>query len=204
MLGRAPDGLAAGDVLDQLVEAVPPTPSELKDLAKHPGVSRYEEAARFSTIALVKVGWLTKSAGTWRVTDKGHEALSKLSDPLAFYAAAERQRDLRSYGAPSSDVGDIFAGCFLSIAGSLVGAVIGTLVLLARMLPDPSLGLLPGFAAAFVVGLGVGLVASFPIAAFATGFGRAAENVWLSATASAAAIAAAITPSLLIAVDGGG
>lgn len=203
VLSSAPDGLDVSNVLDQLHAALPPTSSELQDSLKDPAVSRYEEAVRFSTRALVRAGWLTKSAHAWRVTPVGREALEKLSDPLAFYTFAERQRDLKTLEAPTSDIGDIFAGCFLSLAGGLVGAIIGTLVLLARMLPDPSIGLAIGFAAAFVVGVVVGLIAMFPLAAIAPSFGRAAENVWLSTTALAAGIAAALTPSLLIAVDGG-
>ena len=69
------------------------------------------------------------------------------------------------------------------------------------MLPDASLALLGGFVAAFVAGVIVGFVASFPIAALADGIGRGVENIWLMGTALAAAISAALTPSLLIAVD---
>ena len=35
----------------------------------------------------------------------------------------------------NSDVGDVFAGCFLSVAGSLVGSMIGTVAIVLRMLP---------------------------------------------------------------------
>jgi hypothetical protein len=106
---------------------------------------------------------------------------------------------------PDSDVGDIFAGCFLSLAGSLVGTVIGTIALFARMLPDPSIGgLVVGFGAAFVIGVIVGLIAMFPIAALAKYFGGAAENIWLVGTALAAAAGATLTPSILIGVEASG
>ncbi len=186
---------------------MPPTTLESQDSPTSPGVSRYEEAIRSSAIELTKAGWLTKSAGTWRVTDKGRAAISMFSDPVTFYRAAVRRRDPTVTvlcGSPSSDVGDIFASCFLSIVGSLVGAVIGTIVLLVRMLPDPNLGLLGGFAGAFVVGVVVGVIASFPIAGLAVAIGRGVENIWLIGTALAAASSAALTPSLLIAVDAAG
>ena len=105
---------------------------------------------------------------------------------------------------PRSDIGDPFAGCFLSLAGGLVGSIVGTVVLLIRMLPDLSLiGLVAGFGAAFLVGVVAGLVASFPLAAVAATFRsvKTQENIWLTTTAVVAAIAAAVTPSLLISVE---
>lgn len=202
LLEGIPDGLAVQDVIDQIALAVPPTPSELVPSQRSPEVSRYEEAVRRSTIAPAKAGWLIKAGGVWRITEKGRRALSRFPDPLAFYRAAIRRRDpdVADTAAPS-DVGDIFAGCFLALAGSLVGAVVGTIVLLVRMLPDVSLSLIGGFGAAFVVGVVVGFIASFPMASFAITFGPRAENVWLGGTALAAAAAAALTPSLLISVD---
>jgi hypothetical protein len=189
-LSDAPDGLAIQEIVDQLAAA--------------------EETIRSSTIELVKAGWLTKTDGTWRVTDKGRAAVSRFPDPVEFYRAAVRRRDptvVAPSTSASSDTGDIFAGCFLSLAGSLVGAVIGTIVLFVRMLPDPSLALLGGFAAAFVVGVVVGFLASFPIAGLAVWVGRGpslTEHVWLGGTALIAGISAAVTPSLLIAVDAAG
>lgn len=203
VLERSPDGLARPELFDQMAAAVPPTALELRESAKTVGVRQYDEAIRRSTIALVKTGWLTKSDDVWRVTPTGQRALVRFPDPLAFYRAAESQRDWELHdGKPASDVGDIFAGCFLSIAGSLVGATIGTVVLFARMLPDPSLALIGGFVAAFLVGVVVGVVASFPIAGLAVRVGRGAENIWLGGTALAAAAAAALTPSILMAADG--
>ncbi len=94
-----------------------------------------------------------------------------------------------------SDVGDIFAGCFLSLAGSLVGSVIGTVAVVARMLPEvPLLELVVGFGAGFVVGVVVGLIATFAAAPLAIRIGRShADNIWIGAVAIAAAIGAAVT-----------
>jgi hypothetical protein len=98
-------------------------------------------------------------------------------------------------GSTESDVGDIFAGCFLSLAGSLVGSVIGTLVLIVRMFPDIRLGeLVIGFGAGFVVGVIVGFIAAFVAAPLARWLGRSrAENVWIGAVGIAAAAGAAFT-----------
>jgi len=84
LLSKEPEGLPAREVLDRLANLVPPTTFELEDWPKFPGVRRYEKTVRFSTIALVKAGWLTKSAGTWSITPKGLEALNRYSDPLTF------------------------------------------------------------------------------------------------------------------------
>lgn len=158
-----------------------------------------EESIRRTSMELAKAGWLTKSAGTWRITDKGLSALGAVSDPAGFYRAAVRRRDPRVTPAGNEDVGDIFAGGFLSIAGSVVGSIIGTIVLFVR-LPDPSLVLLVGFAVAFIVGVVVGFFAMFGISGIARSFGRHAEVVWVGGTALVAAISAALTPSLLFAV----
>jgi len=88
LLSKAVDGLPARVVLDRLAGLVPPTPFELEDWPKFPGVRRYEKTVRFSTIALVKAGWLVKSAGTWTITANGSEALTKFTDPYAFYREA--------------------------------------------------------------------------------------------------------------------
>lgn len=88
LLSKEPEGLPAREVLKRLAEVVPPTGFEAEDWPRFPGVRRYEKTVRFSTIALVKSGWLTKSAGTWAVTAKGLEALNKYSDPLTFYREA--------------------------------------------------------------------------------------------------------------------
>jgi hypothetical protein len=101
-----------------------------------------------------------------------------------------------------ADVGDIFAGCFLSLAGSLVGSVIGAVALLLRMLPELRMAeLVLGFLAGFVVGVVVGFIATFAAAPLAIRLGRShAENIWIGAVAIAAATGAAVTAWLLIAV----
>ena len=102
----------------------------------------------------------------------------------------------------SSDVGDIFAGCFLSLAGSLIGSVVGTVAVVLRMFPEVRIGeLILGFLAGFVGGVVVGAVATFAAAPLAIWIGRShAENVWIGAVAVAAAIGAAVTTWLLFAV----
>jgi restriction system protein len=90
LLTKAPEGLPAREALAGLATLVPPTPFEDEDWPRWPGVRRYEKTVRFSTIAIVKAGWLTKTAGTWAATDKGLEALSTYPDPLIFYKEADK------------------------------------------------------------------------------------------------------------------
>jgi len=90
VLAESPDGMAARDVLAEVEKRTPPTPFELTDYPKAPGVRRFEKIVRFSTISAVKAGWLTKSKGTWRVTDDGREALARFTDPAEFMREAVR------------------------------------------------------------------------------------------------------------------
>lgn len=90
LLAKAPDGLPAREALDRAAKAVPPTAFEQGEWPRHPGVRRYEKTVRFATIAPVKAGWLTKTAGTWAITDKGLEALAKYADPEVFYREANK------------------------------------------------------------------------------------------------------------------
>jgi hypothetical protein len=202
LLAGNPDGLIAQEVFDRMAVAVPPTPSELRADGTSEGVRAYEDAIRRSTSAAVRVGWLTKAGGVWRITELGQRSLSRFPDPLEFQRTAISQRDweLSDRNAPS-DVGDVFAGCFLSIGGALVGAAIGTVVLFVRMLPDPTLALVPGFLVAVLAGVVIGFISSFFIAGLALRIGRGVENIWLGGTALAAAAAAALTPSIFIAVQ---
>ena len=93
------------------------------------------------------------------------------------------------------DVGDIFAGCFLSLAGSLVGSVIGSVTLVLLKAPEEGIGqLIARFAAGFVVGVVVGFIAAFVAAPLAIWISRRhAENIWVGAVAISAAAWAAVT-----------
>ena len=68
------------------------TPYESGDYAT--GGRRFDKIVRFATVDTVKAGWLIKNKGVWTVTDAGRQALSRLSDPEAFYREA-----IRLYGA---------------------------------------------------------------------------------------------------------
>jgi restriction system protein len=87
-LQDAPDGLRAKDVLERLAQTLTLTEYEKADYPSHPGVRRFERLIRFSSIPLVKAGWLAKSKGVWLVTKEGREALTKFPDPAEFRRAS--------------------------------------------------------------------------------------------------------------------
>jgi len=90
ILLRYPDGLQAKNVLSRLEEVVPPTEFEASTYPNRPGVRRYEKIVRFSTIPVVKAGWLEKNKGYWSLTDEGRAVYERFVDPEAFYREARR------------------------------------------------------------------------------------------------------------------
>lgn len=95
-----PDGLPAKDVLRQLEGVVPPTPFEQTTYPNRPNVRRYEKIVRFSTISVVKAGWLVKNKGLWYVTDEGRAAFTRFTNPENF--AREANRLYRKWRADQS------------------------------------------------------------------------------------------------------
>ena len=88
LLQASPDGMAAKDVLEALVEKLPPTEYELGTYKG--GGRRYEKIVRWSTVDTVKAGWLTKSKGRWTLTDEGRAAEKEYKNPEEFYREASR------------------------------------------------------------------------------------------------------------------
>ncbi|HET6360499.1 MAG TPA: restriction endonuclease [Gemmatimonadota bacterium] len=85
-----PDGLPAKDVLLRLEQVVPPTQFENSFYPNHQDIRRYEKIVRFSTIGVVKAGWLIKNKGTWLLTDEGRRAYVSLPNPEEFMREVNR------------------------------------------------------------------------------------------------------------------
>jgi restriction system protein len=99
-----PDGLPAKLILERLPAVIPPTEFEQSTYPKHPDIRRYEKVVRFSTIAAVKAGWLTKNKGLWSLTDEGRQAFTRFPDPNAFALEANRlYRQWRRQQPPDDD-----------------------------------------------------------------------------------------------------
>ncbi len=84
------DGLPAAQVLKAVEQLVPPSEFERETYPRNPAVRRYEKTIRFATITAVKAGWLTKSGGSWSLTDTGREAYRSFPDPEVFEREAVR------------------------------------------------------------------------------------------------------------------
>jgi restriction system protein len=84
-----PEGLRAKELLARLARELPPTDYERADYPSSPGHRRFEFIARFSSIPLVKAGWLIKSGGTWTATAEGIAALEQFPEPNKFKKAAD-------------------------------------------------------------------------------------------------------------------
>lgn len=91
ILAAEPDGLAPAAALKRLAEKLPPSPFESAYYPNFPKIRRYEQLVRFHTIGAVKAGWMTKTGGTWILTDLGHRALVGYPDPVAFKRAEDKK-----------------------------------------------------------------------------------------------------------------
>jgi restriction system protein len=90
ILMQEPDGLQAKEVIQRLQDKVPPTPVEEERYEANPQFQRYDKNVRFSTISVVKAGWLVKSKGYWFITDAGKQAYAQFPDPNDFAREASR------------------------------------------------------------------------------------------------------------------
>jgi len=73
-----------------LPAVVPPTDFENSTYPRDPDTRRYEPIVRFSTIAAVKAGWLTKNKGLWSLTDEGRRAFDQFPEPEGFALEGDR------------------------------------------------------------------------------------------------------------------
>jgi restriction system protein len=86
VLLQHPDGIAARNAMAELRKRVPPTDYEQGSYPS--GGERYEKIVRFSTVDLVKAGWMVKDKGIWSATEAGADAFQAMPDPTAFYKRA--------------------------------------------------------------------------------------------------------------------
>lgn len=105
ILMQQPDGLPAKAVLSRLESEVPPSPWEASTYSNRPDVRRFERIVRFTTIPIVKAGWLTKSKGSWALTDLGRTAYTRFGDPEAFMNEAMRLYRAWRSDQPVDDAG---------------------------------------------------------------------------------------------------
>lgn len=90
VLLRHPEGLPARTVLQTMSEELRLTDFEKSSYPSRPNVRRFEKIVRFSTIAAVKAGWMTKNKGLWAITDEGRKAYENFRGPADFMREAAR------------------------------------------------------------------------------------------------------------------
>jgi restriction system protein len=88
LLAKSPEGLHANDVISQLDSVMPATDFELGSYAT--GGIRRPKIIRFTTIGLVKAGWLLKTNGIWSITADGKQALLDYPTPSQIRAESHR------------------------------------------------------------------------------------------------------------------
>ena len=108
ILSESPDGLPAREAVDRVEEVLQATPFEDSEYPNRPGVRRFPNILRFTTIGPVKAGWMVKQRGTWTITDEGRSALERFPDPEELFREVGRlYREWRAtQPAPSTDVTD--------------------------------------------------------------------------------------------------
>jgi restriction system protein len=82
VLSIHPEGLHVNKVVEELESLLPATPFE-DGIYENSGLRRYPVIIRFSTIGLVKAGWITKESGIWKITEEGKAAITRNPNPLA-------------------------------------------------------------------------------------------------------------------------
>ena len=100
-----PEGLSTKEIFPRLEKDVPPTAFEQETYPKRPDVRRYEVTARFSTITLVKAGWLVKNHGHWFLTEEGKQAYRSTTDPEEFYRKSLDKYGKWKEGQPPQETG---------------------------------------------------------------------------------------------------
>jgi restriction system protein len=84
------NGLPVKQILERIGQDFELTEYEAGSYPSSPGDHRYEKIIRFSSIGLVKAGWLIKRKGRWYITELGKEAYKKYPDPEKFAQEIDR------------------------------------------------------------------------------------------------------------------
>lgn len=107
MLIDKADGLPVKTILNAIPGSIHLTEFEKGFYKSSPDSPRYEKIVRFSTIVVVKAGWMSKVKGRWFITEEGKAALQKYADPEEFFKEAvrlyhewKRMRTIATEGVP--------------------------------------------------------------------------------------------------------
>lgn len=116
-LASAPGGQLRKSALMQAIEAKVPLDDWARTVYEGSGNTRWRSIFAFSSVGLVKGGYVTKSRGVWTITDEGRSVVARPFDRSAFLAEVNRRyriwesaqvksEVLTLPGAPKLDEGD--------------------------------------------------------------------------------------------------
>ena len=101
-----PAGLYWKDLFAELDKVMPPNDFENSGYESN-GQRRRPYIVRFSTIALVKAGWLVKNKGHWSITEEGMQALVKFPTSEALQAQSQTLYNEWRSGRPDEEESEI-------------------------------------------------------------------------------------------------
>lgn len=103
-LANAPDGQLRKSDLMQAIEASVPLDDWARIVYEGSGNVRWRSIFAFSSVGLVKGGYVTKSRGIWRVTDEGRAVTVGPFDPRAYLDEVNRRYRLWESSQIKSEV----------------------------------------------------------------------------------------------------
>ena len=113
-----PDGLRLQELWPRICRADPSLEADWQECGKSRSLER---DLRYSSVHLVKAGWLRKTAWRWRITGLGQAALADYPKPDEFFAEARRVHAYWKANRPSFDaaadlLGDLPDGRWVDLA----------------------------------------------------------------------------------------
>lgn len=106
-LSEEGDGLRAKEAVARTEEGLTLTDFERATFPNNPGVVRFPKILRFTTINVVKAGWLRKKTGVWTLTEDGAAALEQFPDPEALFKESRRlYREWKAQQPATEDAGE--------------------------------------------------------------------------------------------------
>lgn len=90
VLKDSPDGIPAKQIPSKIEPILPFTDFEKSFYPSRPNVRRIDKIVRFTTIASVKAGWISKEKGIWRIMPEGLSVLERIKDPEKLTEESDR------------------------------------------------------------------------------------------------------------------
>lgn len=93
-LAAAPGGQLKASALKQSIEAAVPLDDWARETYASTGHTRWRSILAFSSVGMVKAGYVSKERGVWTLLPEGRELLSHPFDPRAYLAELDRRYEV--------------------------------------------------------------------------------------------------------------